>query len=255
MTQIIDFHTHPYLTAEQDFYIYKETNLSGIDEYQSILKNAGITQICGSVIQRAETIPDFSFLRELNRNALELKDRFNVFYIPGFHIHPRFVKDSCDEIEFMHSKGIKLIGELVHYMHDWGEFDEKSFLEIMDVANSYEMICSYHTPFKYDMTKIIAANPKVKFVAAHPGEQNRVEEHIEIMKKYDNYYLDLSGTGLFRFGMLKHLVTRVGADRILFGTDYPICNPQMYVQAVYGERISDEDREKIFYKNAASMLL
>lgn len=254
MTQIIDFHTHPYLTKEQDFYIYKESNLSDINEYRSILEKAGITKICGSVIQRAETVSDFLFLKKLNRDALTLKEQFGDFYIPGFHIHPRFVKDSCDEIEFMHDKGIRLIGELVHYMHDWGEFDEKALLEIMDVAGSYEMVCSYHTPFKYDMTNIIASNPKVKFVAAHPGEQNRVEEHIELMKKYDNYYLDLSGTGLFRFGMLKHLVNKVGSERILFGTDYPICNPQMYVQAVYGERITDEDREKIFYKNAASML-
>lgn len=255
MTQIIDFHTHPYLTNEQDFYIYKESNLSGINEYRSLLEKAGITKICGSVIQRAESITDFEFLRKLNRDALTLKEKFDGFYIPGFHIHPRFVRESCDEIEFMHDNGIRLIGELVHYMHDWGEFEEKNFFEIVDVANSYEMVLSYHTQFKYDMTNIIAANPKVKFVAAHPGERNRVEEHIAIMKKHDNYYLDLSGTGLFRFGMLKHLVSKVGSERILFGTDYPICNPQMYVQAVYGERITDEDREKIFYKNAASMLL
>ncbi len=74
------------------------------------------------------------------------------------------------------------------------------------------------------------------------------------MKKHENLYLDLSGTGLFRFGLLKHLIREVGADRILFGTDYPICNPRMYVQAVYGEDISEEDQEKILFRNAEALL-
>ena len=47
---------------------------------------------------------------------------------------------------------------------------------------------------------------------------------------------------------------KVIGERILFGTDYPICNPRMYVQALYGEDISDTDREKIFFENAMRIL-
>ena len=43
-------------------------------------------------------------------------------------------------------------------------------------------------------------------------------------------------------------------DRVLFGTDYPICNPRMYVQAVLGEHIPDEDKEKILFGNARRIL-
>lgn len=66
--------------------------------------------------------------------------------------------------------------------------------------------------------------------------------------------MDLSGTGLHRFGMLKLLVEQAGVEKLLLGTDYPICNPRMYVQAVYGEEISDEDRQMIFWRNAARIL-
>ena len=54
--------------------------------------------------------------------------------------------------------------------------------------------------------------------------------------------------------MLAAGVKAVGAERILFGTDYPITNPGMYVQAVLGEHISEEEKEKIFYKNAQRIL-
>ena len=40
----------------------------------------------------------------------------------------------------------------------------------------------------------------------------------------------------------------------LFGTDYPITNPHMYVQAVEFEHISEEAKDMIFYKNAEILL-
>ena len=74
------------------------------------------------------------------------------------------------------------------------------------------------------------------------------------MKKFPNLNLDISGTGLFRYGLLAALAQTVGSDRVLFGTDYPICNPGMYVQAVLGEHIPDEDKEKILFGNARRIL-
>ena len=79
-------------------------------------------------------------------------------------------------------------------------------------------------------------------------------DHIEIMKKCDNVCLDLSGTGIFRYGSVKRLVSDVGAERIIFGTDYPICNPAAYVGAVMGEKISDSEKELIFAGNAKRIL-
>ena len=76
----------------------------------------------------------------------------------------------------------------------------------------------------------------------------------QILKKYPNAYLDLSGTGLFRYGMLKHGVDMVGAEKFLFGTDYPITNPHMYVQAVEFEHITEEAKDMIFYQNAERIL-
>lgn len=252
--KIIDFHVHPFQRREDNLNMYPgmyDLDAAGMKRQ---LTEAGITHICGSVLSREYQPDGFGSLRQLNREALELKDILGDFYTPGFHIHPAFVKESCEEIEFMHRRGIRLIGELVPYMHGWEDFEEKNWMEIMDLAGQYHMVCSYHTPFSYHMEKMLEAHPGMTFVAAHPGDRSRVPEHIELLKKHKNLCLDLSGTGLFRFGMLKYLVCQAGADRILFGTDYPICNPRMYVQAVYGEEIDEADREKIFSGNAERIL-
>lgn len=251
---IIDFHTHPFRSPAHCLNFYPEMTASDLSGLKRQLSDAGITRICGSVLEKGGQITSFEDIRRLNREALAIRDALGDFYAPGFHIHPSYPRESIEEIGHMHSRGLRLIGELVPYMHGWGDFSARNWMEIMDAADEYGMLCSYHTPFDFDMEEMLSAHPNVTFIAAHPGDASRVPEHIALMRRHDNLCLDLSGTGLFRFGLLRHLVSQVGADRILFGTDYPICNPRMYVQAVLGEDISPEDREKILRKNAARLL-
>lgn len=252
--QIIDFHVHPFRTPDKCLNFYPEMPDLDALSMKAQLEAAGISRICGSVLYKKHP-GGWESLHELNREALALRDVLGDFYVPGFHVHPAYPEESIAEIEFMHAQGVRLIGELVPYMHGWGDFSEKNFMKILDAAEAHSMLVSYHTPFTYDMSRAFEAHPGIAFIAAHPGDHDRVGEHIAMMKRFDNVYLDLSGTGMFRFGLVKHLVQEVGADRILFGTDYPICNPRMYVQAVYGEDVPDAAREKILSGNAKRLLL
>lgn len=256
--KIIDFHTHPYLTKEQNLCMYKDFAPLSMQEAKADLEQAGITGICGSVISARpyETDRGFVQLRELNRKALEIRDIYGDFYIPGFHIHPAFPEESLEEMAFMYEAGIRLIGELVPYSHGWAQYgcdyDCDGFHRLLEAAGRYHMAVSYHTMTEQQeqMTRMIKAHPDVIFVAAHPGGRDVYLQHLERLAQYGNAFLDLSGTGLFRYGMLRAGVEMAGADKLIFGTDYPICNPRMYVQAVLGENLSEEDTGKILYKNA-----
>ena len=145
-------------------------------------------------------------------------------------------------------------------MQGWKEtghdYASRALKELLDLAGDYGMVVSYHTMTEQQqqMEEMIRENPRVTFVAAHPGQKADYLLQLERMRKYDNMCLDIAGTGLFRYGMLAAGIKAVGAERILFGTDYPITNPSMYVQAVLGEHISEEAKEKIFYKNAQRIL-
>ena len=234
--KIIDFHTHPYRHRGEFMGMYGEHFYLEPEQMPSDLAEAGISVFCGSVIDSDHrgAMESFDRVREVNDAALQLREKFGSVYVPGFHVHPAFLKESLQEVERMHREGVKLVGEL-------GE---------------YGMIVSYHTmPEWPEQTEVMVGNcPGVTFVAAHPGQKADYLLHVERMKKFPNLNLDISGTGLFRYGLLAALAQTVGSDRILFGTDYPICNPRMYVQAVLGEHIPDEDKEKILFGNARRIL-
>ena len=247
MREIIDFHTHPFLDENDSICIYKRTTKTMPDDLSLI----GIDRFCGSVITyRSSGIGN---TRISNDTALALREKYGNRYIPGFMVHPNFPEESIEELKKAKANGIRLIGELVPYTYKW-QYDSEGFYTILDYTDNTDFIYSMHTTDIEVMRKIAKEHKATRFVFAHPGEASRVEEHISVMLECDNVYLDISGTGLFRYGMLKHLVTKVGADRIIFGSDYPICNPNMYIAGVEFEQLSEDEKDMIFSKNAKTLL-
>lgn len=254
--QIIDFHTHPYL-SEEDFYcFYPDCFVPSPAQCMDDIKKAGISHICGSVILKRKYRGGFDYIKECNDRAYEIKKIMGAFYTPGFHVHPDFVKESIEEIELRHKQGFGLVGELVPYMHGWSDYSRKELGSILEAAEHFRLPVSFHTITneQKEIDKMVEEHPNVTFIAAHPGDKEQFLLHLERIKKYDNYYLDLSGTGIFRYGLIAHGVKEVGSERLLFGTDYPICNPRMYIQAAYQEPISEKDRENILFNNANRIL-
>jgi predicted TIM-barrel fold metal-dependent hydrolase len=165
------------------------------------------------------------------------------------------------EIERMHGLGVKLIGELVPYAHGWSDYSCSGLSEILEAADHYGMIVSLHSHTVYDdvrvkqMDEVVKRHKNVKFVGAHICDGDVFLSHVRRMENNDNYFVDLSGGGIYRHGVLRHGIDAVGVDRFLFGSDYPICNPAMYIGGVALDfLISEDEKEKIFYTNAARLL-
>lgn len=253
---IIDFHTHPYLSAEEFYCFYPDAFEPSALQCMEDAKRAGITHICGSVILGKKYDGGFDYTKNCNDRAFGLKKIMGDFYTAGFHIHPDFVRESITEIELRVKQGFGIIGELVPYMHGWSDYSQRNLSEILDAAEHYHLPVSFHTVSREptETDKMIEAHPRVTFIAAHPGDKEQFLSHLERIKKHENYYLDLSGTGIFRYGLIAHGVREVGSERLIFGTDYPICNPKMYVEAVLHEPISEGDMENILFKNARRIL-
>ena len=255
--EIIDFHTHPFKDIKTNIcnhrsYCFNPTPIKSM-EY---LKQMGINKICGSVILKDTTDnTGFEAVKEENDIMLELKAIYKDFYIPGFRVHPDFVEESLTEIERMHKLGINLIGEIIPQSHEYEKYTSKAFYEILDLAKNYNMIVSIHSMEPDAMDKLVADNKDLIIVAAHPGELDYYIRHLARMKKYENYYLDLSGTGLFRHAMLRRGIDECGEERFIFGTDYPVCNPAMFIGGImFDLLLSDKEKEAIFSKNAKRLL-
>jgi hypothetical protein len=93
--KIIDFHTHPFNSDKTNICIYKDNCKITADTTQTFLNNLGVQHICGSVVclnNGGEVCWDN--VRELNDLALQLSEYYKGFYVPGFHVHPKFKKQS-----------------------------------------------------------------------------------------------------------------------------------------------------------------
>ncbi len=254
--EIIDFHAHPFFTEEQNLSAHLDKKKMGALETMKHYKKYGISKICGSVLNLRSDYENFwQKVTECNAIALKIKEILGDFYIPGFHVHPDFVDESLEEIERMDKLGIKLIGELCPYLFGWSDYSCDNFSIILDEAERRNMIVSVHTQNYDSMDKMVKAHPNLKIVAAHPGEPDTVQRHIERAKFSDNYYVDLSAGSLFKNGVLKRLTDEIGADKIIYGSDYPICSPVTHSGGVLlDEFLTDDEKRKILSLNAKKLL-
>ncbi len=89
---------------------------------------------------------------------------------------------------------------------------------------------------------------RTAFIASGPGQKSRQLKKKPSEYLRGNFYVATSGMDFEPALMLAHEV--VGADRILFATDYPMENPLHAIEVLDAAPISDEDKHRIYRLNA-----
>ena len=257
MYEVIDFHTHP----GYDFHRFEH----GVDitpaRFREDLVENGISRACGSVIESAMTrVPlegQEEVMRGLNRRALALGGpggELEGFYLPGIHVHPAFVRASCEEIEKAVAMGARLVGELVPYMTGWKEYSCPGMIEIARFAAELGMVMSIHPSNPEDMSRLAAEVPNLKLVVAHLSGYGQFEAHLEMLRRYENVCFDYSAHGSDRDGTLHRAIDCGGRERVLFGTDYPGVGPAGDLAAAFHEDLTDVELEAFLCGNAKRLL-
>jgi len=117
------------------------------------------------------------------------------------------------------------------------------------------MLVSIHTMLDDEMDAFVEQHPDTTIGAAHPNEYKGFMRRLQRLKRYPNYYLDLSGYEVFRHGILRHVIDEVGVHKILYGSDFPTCNLGMYAGSVLLDPlITDEEKHIVFAENAKHLL-
>jgi predicted TIM-barrel fold metal-dependent hydrolase len=255
MQKIFDFHTHPFLGDSSNLCPHKERIPMQWQNIHPMYEKLGVAGIAGSVIFRDPQLSPWENIVQGNDAALQLREYLGAFYYPGLHIHPDHIQQSLEEIRRFAELGFHLVGELVPYLHGWTDYSRKDFGYLLDACREYNMVVNMHSIDDDAMDKMVSDHKDVKIVMAHPGEKESFLRHLRRMDISTNYHLDLAGTGLFRHGMLARGIAEQGAERFIFGSDFPVCNPGMFVGGVtMDELISPEDKEKILWSNSARLL-
>ncbi len=252
--EVIDFHAHP----GYDFHRFEHGVDITPELFRGDLIKNGITRACGSVICSSVTrVPlegQEAVMRELNRRALAYREAMDGFYVPGIHVHPAFVRTSCEEIEKAYEQGVRLIGELVPYMTGWKEYACPALIEIARFAAERDMAMSVHPSTPEDMSRLAGEVPGLELVVAHLGGYGQFEAHLEMLRRYENVCFDYSAHGADRDGTLRRAIDCGGRERILFGTDYPGIGPAGDLAAVLHEDLTDGELEAVLSGNAKRLL-
>jgi len=142
---------------------------------------------------------------------------------------------------------------------------EKNELPVLfhtgDTATSTGSLVHAH-PLTIDA--LANARPDLRIVVCHMGNPWIVDT-AELLYKHPNVFGDISGLVVggaaykkeYSAMMSRRLSEAVyyagGADKILFGTDYPVETYENGIALVSGLDVSRQDREKILWRNAARL--
>jgi uncharacterized protein len=118
----------------------------------------------------------------------------------------------------------------------------------------HKAIVDLHTWFypsqAYTWINAIEAFPTVKFVLAHAGHRQWADAVI-VAERCPNVFLE---TSLQLPATVRTLVNRIGAERVLFGTNAPYAFAELELRALRDLEFSATEFERIAGQNAADLL-
>jgi predicted TIM-barrel fold metal-dependent hydrolase len=96
--------------------------------------------------------------------------------------------------------------------------------------------------------------PDATLLIAHLGEQPGANmwQTLEMVRAHPNVVLDLTSSQIYA-GMVESSVAVVGAERVVFGTDMPLLEPEVQIQKIFAAHLDPGVRLQILGGNAARL--
>lgn len=259
---LIDFHTHAFpeklaakaitvLAAASGFLPVADGTIGGLLDS---MEKAGVDKsvilgIATNAHQQA-SVNDFLF---------SLAD--DEHFIPFGSVYPD-APDALSELERIKSAGLKGIKFHPEYQNFY--VDDEKMKPIYKKASELGLIVVFHAGFDYGYPAPYHCMPEnlaralkwldTPVVAAHWGGQDCTEEVLSTLCGLPLYFDISFGYGNIAKPTAEKIIDKHGIDKFLFGSDSPWHNPAWEKHMVEGLDISQEDREKIYYKNAVKLL-
>jgi len=126
--------------------------------------------------------------------------------------------------------------------------------------NSGDSECSKYNDPKY-IIEVAKKYPSLKIVISHLFWP-KVEYCVEVTRDFNNISYDTSAladeevlqkTGKEKIEIALEELIKKYDKKILYGSDYGMCNIENHIDLVNNLKISDIQREGVFYKNAKSI--
>ena len=259
--RIIDTHTHIYpqkiaLKATSSIGSFYDTDMKGVGTLENLLQDMEEAGVCKSFILSTATSP--TQVRAINEFLIDVIHKYPDKFIAFGTVHPDMDRP-VDEMEFMKKNkilGLKFHPDFQRFAVDDpkmdGIYSYASFMNIPIVFHAGDIRYHYSNPHQF--LNIAEKFPNLKIIAAHFGGYTEWSESYEVLCGTDIYFDTSSSLFALDKTMVRKIISKHGIDKIFFASDFPMWHSQAELENIENLGLSDEEKEKILYKNAEAFL-
>ena len=259
---IIDSHCHIYPEKIAAKAILGTDNFYGVHSSEhgmgcELIEKSGEYGVDRFVVQSVATTA--KQVRSINEFIADEVERSNGRFIGLGTLYP----DSPDlTADYYHLKELGLHGVKLHPDIQNFKVDDPKVIEIFKLCNEKNLPVLLHTgDSRYDnsnpdrVEKILKMFPDLTIIGAHFGGWSIWDKAPEILCKYKNFYVDTCSSfyALSR-ERAREIIELYGADRVIFGTDFPMWRQEDELKFLFSLGLSDRELEMILSKNLEKVL-
>lgn len=258
--QIIDIHTHIYpdkiaqkaTDSVRDFYQVEGSNMDGtVDLLLQQGARAGISRF---VVLPVSNTPNR--VRSINSFILEQTQLHDCFV--GFGTVHAAMENLSEEVDWILSNGLR--GIKMHPDSQRFPIDDLRLFPMYDaVAGKIPVLlhmgdARYNYSHPVRLRRILSLFPKLQVIAAHLGGYSMYQTARELLYDTDCVF-DISSTLMFMEQQeAERYIQDYGAERLAFGSDYPLWDPVTEVKRFQQLHLTDSQFEQIAHKTAERVL-
>ncbi|RRJ94600.1 amidohydrolase [Opitutaceae bacterium TAV4] len=212
----------------------------------ALLKKCGVTGIVFNM-WRGVFADSEEDVNRANEQALALYDEDPGFFYPGAVIHPLFPDASEKWLGRFRERNLMWVGEVVPY-RSHVEFGQPEWMRLFEICRRNGQIAHLHG--SKGVRDVARAMPDLKIVSAHI-----FPDFLKELSACPNIWLDLSGVESGqRLGRMEMALEHFGPDRLIWGTDFQVFDPEVFIVRARNAFPDTETREKIFAGNLLRLL-
>ena len=146
----------------------------------------------------------------------------------------------------------------VHAAFHRAAINDPRYEPFFEYADRHSLPVLFHTGEIADIlhvAQIAARYRSAKFIIGHGAMRvwEVKREVVDAVRKYDNVFADTTISVAYD-GAIEDTVSRIGADRLCYGSDVPFYDCRHVLGKVATSKLSDSDKEKILGLNAKRIL-
>ena len=276
---VIDFHTHivpPWVKENRLDYIYADGNFAAIysDAKAKLATAEDIIAAMDKDRVDISVVLNYGWstqalCTEINDYILESIARYPKRLVGFCSVVPSADKAALKEVERCVKGGAKGIGELRldDQMKNSNWCELVSPLMELVIKNNLLLMTHASEPVGHQypgkgtatperLYTLITTFPELKLICAHWGGGLPFYALMpEVKAALKNVYFDTAiSPFLYSPQVYGHVVQLVGAEKVLFGTDYPVISQRRFLKEINGLDLSEDVKTKILCGNAKTLL-